>query len=74
MTNPTRDKVLGVQVFTRRLNVIPEMRPENVIGLSAAAKAELNKEAASASTSASENKDKAEQKKEAGEAKKSSSW
>ncbi|MBK7838917.1 MAG: nuclear transport factor 2 family protein [Candidatus Obscuribacter sp.] len=70
LTNPTRDKVLGVQVFTRRLNVVPEMRPENVIGLSAAAKAELNKEAASASTSASENKDKAEQKKEAGEAKK----
>ena len=32
LTSPTRDKVLGVSVFTRRLNVVPEPRPESVIG------------------------------------------
>jgi len=32
LTNPARDKVLGLSVFTRRLNVIPEHKPESVIG------------------------------------------
>lgn len=32
LTDPTRNKVLGVTVFTRRLNVVPEQKQEVIIG------------------------------------------
>lgn len=32
LTDPTRNKVLGVTVFTRRLNVVPEPKTEVIIG------------------------------------------
>lgn len=32
LTNPSREKVLGVSVFTRRLNVVPDLRPDLPVG------------------------------------------